>query len=254
MLYAFLSAIFVGYVSAQCSWTDTSSGNTLNLAKLKGSTIDCIGTDNTNYKYTYTPCENGLTCDSQSVMGIQTYIGGTNEICYYIAQWDGGVIQPVYSQDQDGVETWSFYYPNGEATGGCSASGRSMIINWTCDSSQKSPNPSAHEASTCQYEMDIIWSCKGGGGGGSSSSNDLSGGWIFIIILICVFAVYCIFGYVWNKTRNEANGWGDVSKNTPHHDFWCHLHQYVIAGCVVTKEKITGGGSGSTHQEIPDEA
>ena len=71
----------------------------------------------------------------------------------------------------------------------------------------------------------------------SDSSSSLSGGSIFLIILMSFVAMYCIIGYTVNGFKRKE--WKDVKTNIPHYrKFWSHLPRLVIAGCVVTKEML----------------
>lgn len=79
-------------------------------------------------------------------------------------------------------------------------------------------------------------------GGGDSG---LSGGSIFLIILLCVTVVYVIAGCVYNVKRNQTP-LGCAS--CPNKDFWFAIPGLAKAGCAFTVLKIKGcvGGSGSS--------
>merc|ERR1712013_68660 len=80
----------------------------------------------------------------------------------------------------------------------------------------------------------------------------LSGGWVFIIVLLCAIILYCGVGYVvMALTVNKDNGFADFANNIPQRAFWAALPSLVMAGCIVTKEVVmermnkgqSGGGT-----------
>lgn len=82
----------------------------------------------------------------------------------------------------------------------------------------------------------------GGGGGG------IDGGWIFIIIVVCVFSLYLAAGIGWNYTQRDARG----LEMCPNIEFWKALPNLVKDGCLFTLTKVTCGriGDSSTYSSI----
>jgi len=64
--------------------------------------------------------------------------------------------------------------------------------------------------------------CKGSGG----SSGGLSGGSIFLIIILCVSVTYLVGGVIFNKVKNNAAG----VEMIPNHGFWLGLPGLVADG------------------------
>ena len=73
------------------------------------------------------------------------------------------------------------------------------------------------------------------------SSSVLSGGSIFVIILIsCLFA-YFVFGWITCAFLNRKDrGYTDICGNVPHATFWIKLPSLVFAGCCFTKDFLFG--------------
>jgi hypothetical protein len=88
---------------------------------------------------------------------------------------------------------------------------------------------------------------KGGAGGG------LSGGSLFLIILLVAVFVYVVAGCIWNVKRN-SKPFGRES--CPNASFWGALPGHTKAGCAFTFAKLRGlcGGKGSSGSAASEEA
>jgi len=64
----------------------------------------------------------------------------------------------------------------------------------------------------------------------------LSGGSVFVIILLVVIFVYVVGFVIFNKFKREATGLDII----PHRIFWISLFGYVRDGGKFTVEKVTG--------------
>jgi hypothetical protein len=73
-------------------------------------------------------------------------------------------------------------------------------------------NPTRHY--NFQWKTNIV--CPGGGNPTGGPAGGMGGGWIFIIILICVSVVYVIGGIVFLKFVQKKEG----SEIVPNKDFW----------------------------------
>lgn len=96
---------------------------------------------------------------------------------------------------------------------------------------------------------------------GTASGDDggLSGGWAFIIFLICVTAVYVIAGCLFKHYKQGTQG----LESCPNVDFWRDLPALVKDGCKYSMNKVqdliarcqgkpagSGGGGSQTYQEF----
>merc|ERR1712087_240452 len=97
---------------------------------------------------------------------------------------------------------------------------------------------------SCYYEVEIRTKYACGGSftcAGDDDASGLSGGWVFIIILLSALFLYCVVGYVVMATTvNKEGGFADFSNNIPQSSFWSALPKLVLAGCGVTKDSIMG--------------
>jgi len=96
----------------------------------------------------------------------------------------------------------------------------------------------------CQYTLTYgtPHACPGDSGGGGSSSG-LSGGWIFIIILLVGTFLYVVIGCVYKGKQLGATG----MERCPQVDFWRELPGLAKEGCRFTWNKLRGlCGGGST--------
>merc|ERR1719204_2282954 len=71
-------------------------------------------------------------------------------------------------------------------------------------------------------------------GGKSDESKKLSGGWIFIILLICITFVYCTGGIFYNYKYNDDIPNDDYQELVPIIEFWRGFPEYVRVGCEVS--------------------
>eukprot|EP00483_Globobulimina_turgida_P008962 UN08980 len=232
-------------VYSQCRWQ--FGDHTLDLSCLAGRVIRAEDTDPTPHDYTYTICSNGAgSCGADALMCKQVAQSDAS-LCYEIGRWNPA-LSPEYIEEDN---AWQFDYQNGES---CNPSlSRSWAPTFVCNPNEELKWGVVDETfGSCRYTIRIEtkFACDGVKCELDSSSG-LSGGWIFIIILIVGFAVYFIAGYiVMATTVNKAGGFGDFQNNIPQRTFWTTLPSFVFAGCVVTKETVLnlmgkGEGSGS---------
>jgi len=120
-----------------------------------------------------------------------------------------------------------------------------FIASFVCDaqSTAKYSTVTMSQPDSCSYKMNIRTKFACATQTFSDSSSDgLSGGSVFLIILLVVLVVYCIGGYAYNAAyKNEENKhWSDYKTHTPHlNSFWCLVPKWTYAGCCVTKEWIS---------------
>lgn len=110
----------------------------------------------------------------------------------------------------------------------------------------------------CYYEFQVAtkWACPGEVPP-ETEDNSLSGGSIFVIILISGFFAYFVFGWITCAFLNRKDrGCTDICGNVPHATFWIKLPSLVCAGCCFTKDFLfglcskDGGSSTNTNAQI----
>lgn len=87
-----------------------------------------------------------------------------------------------------------------------------------------------------------------GSGSGASSSGGLSGGSVFIIIVLVASVVYVVGGCAFNKLKKGTSG---AKESCPNNEFWFDLPALVKDGFLFTKSKLTGKG-GDGYDKIED--
>jgi len=88
----------------------------------------------------------------------------------------------------------------------------------------------------------------GDGGDGKGDGDDgpaISGGWIFIIILLCLLFIYFVAGVAYNKFRKDAHGLELI----PNHEFWFALPRLVWDGNMYTYRKLRGL-CGASYEQV----
>eukprot|EP01116_Phalansterium_solitarium_P011763 TRINITY_DN27539_c0_g1_i1.p1 TRINITY_DN27539_c0_g1~~TRINITY_DN27539_c0_g1_i1.p1 ORF type:complete len:238 (-),score=26.74 TRINITY_DN27539_c0_g1_i1:219-932(-) len=168
--------------------------------------------------------------------------------CAACQTWSGG-------QACLGVTTSSTFTTNGNSLSlafGGGDDGRSMLINFSCDKTAGTGTPVFNtETASKQYVFD--WSsqyaCAGAptpspsppsGSPGSKQAGGISGGTIFLIVILCSTVVYLGAGVAWNYRRQETG-----VRLIPQVEFWTSIPGLVKDGALFIVAKIRGGGGGS---------
>lgn len=171
-----------------------------------------------------------------------------------VANWGQGY--PTYSRIQasagapkGGVD---MAYHNGKPCNSPSKPPRIAHIQFICDEAVKGPLSAGSDGTQACSEpgytfvYPTIYACPGHAGDGGDSggtvtvSTSLSGGWVFIIILLVSVFIYVVAGLAYNKKRNDI--W-----QCPQWDFWKTVPGLVFAGFGATFNCIKGlFGKGST--------
>jgi len=129
-------------------------------------------------------------------------------------------------------------YANGDSCGAGTPPTKIGVINFYCDptAGRGFVNGTVAEHPTCSYTMNIVtsYACAGGAGGGGSKG--LSGGWVFIIILIVCLFVYIVAGCVYQRKKKGASG----VESIPNIEFWRGLPGLVKEGFSFTWTKLRG--------------
>lgn len=233
-----LSSLIIGVHSA-CSWSvPTGAGGTATL-DLSCLNLESLSTtDNSGHSYEWSVCTDDKSCDGSAAMVAQSNSDGSN--CYILGRWDATIL-PQYS-DQNGG-TWEFQYANGDDD--CGSPARTWAPKFICDPNVETEVDAVRETgNSCYYTVNIATkyactatpiSCA------TDASGALSGGSVFLIILVSALFLYCIVGYiVMGLIVNKEGGLGDFSNNIPNKGFWTVFPSLVVAGCSVTKEAVMG--------------
>ena len=94
-----------------CTWGNLDLSPFLQLSPTR--TVNC--TDSTHgYQFYYLPCTNNLQCTNVGGAMVIQARGDPNGCVKDMAVWDGGHIEPTHALNEDGLDEWVFYYPNGE--------------------------------------------------------------------------------------------------------------------------------------------
>eukprot|EP01084_Bolivina_argentea_P174888 302908_1 len=232
----------------------------IDLNGLSHTSITAEMRDSPRWSLTFTPCRNGCECiDGETdikVMVIQNDNDNPDICMRPIVSWDNGHVQPILIEDKTDKQI-IFEYPiePNEFTGGC-MNGRQGHITFICDENSDPYNKDMYEVwqgdtmdGVCQYYivMETKYACPVTDTSDSISS--MSGGTVFIIIVIVLFSSYCLIGYIFNGYKR--NEWKDIKQNTPHlHTFWVYLPSLVVTGCRVSYEYLYSViGKESPHQD-----
>jgi Autophagy-related protein 27 len=174
-----------------------------------------------------------------------------------ICQYQGGQFVSMIASTAQ-ANTWASVTVNGKATYqthsadgdncvGVTDKPRTSTIIFSCDPDhQVGTLTTSKGANDCDYVINFPTSIACGGGGGSpSKSKGLSGGWVFIIILLCVTPVYIAGGCYWNHRKNPEATWRE---KCPHAGFWAAIPGLTKDGCVFTYQKLRACMSGDNSE------
>jgi len=106
-------------------------------------------------------------------------------------------------------------------------------FNFLCDTSAGdigSLKASQVGANSCEYSIAVYTNlvCSGSTPVNTSSTGGLSGGSVFLIILVVLVAVYFLAGYIYNYYKAKT-------VVAPHRDFWCaRLPFWTKTGCILS--------------------
>jgi len=241
LICVFSLLCIVGKTNAGCGSYTASDGSKYDLDPLTLTTGDYSGTEPgpNNYIYYWNYChpvKATTGCPTGTVSG-QIYQGSCTPIGYMPERIKDGVSGP-----KSGV---TITYVN-NADNKCGPSRtipRQTILTLVCDKGGvESSLVSITEPGTCIYDITIKskYACPIGGGGGVGG---LSGGWVFVIILICGTALYLIVGVVvkWQVMHTEPG-----VELIPNIDFWRELPGLIKDGFFFVKSKITGAAGYSS--------
>eukprot|EP01084_Bolivina_argentea_P077992 141519_1 len=136
-----------------CQWT--IENNILDLRSFSSSdtTITGIDDNNSSLVFAYTPCRNGLVCNSVDTMANLVYIA-TLDCQSYLAIWDNDTdnsVNPSYDSDN---KVWEFIYQNGEPCNNQLPS--EFFVYWYCDDTiPEFKVRSAGLLAPCLYKLEI---------------------------------------------------------------------------------------------------
>jgi hypothetical protein len=137
------------------------------------------------------------------------------------------------------------------------SSTNNVQITYMCnhgdDSITVTTEPDSSDKGACVFAMTVDSSvvC---GTSGRSNKGGLSGGWIFVIILVVVSFVYFVGGMALNRFKNGKSG----AEMIPNITFWRDLPGLVKDGCSYFVAKVKGlcgvkssaSGGSSSYDEI----
>eukprot|EP00824_Muranothrix_gubernata_P016455 TRINITY_DN34049_c0_g1_i1.p2 TRINITY_DN34049_c0_g1~~TRINITY_DN34049_c0_g1_i1.p2 ORF type:complete len:251 (+),score=48.55 TRINITY_DN34049_c0_g1_i1:32-784(+) len=119
-------------------------------------------------------------------------------------------------EEEDGI---TVTYDQGDMCGG---SPRTTQVSFVCDSSTDGEVKAVAE-DNCHYTVTFHtkYAC-------STSGDALSGGWVFIIIVLTLVVLYLVSGIMYRRSRLGVTGW----ESLPNVEFWRQFPGLVKDGCV----------------------
>eukprot|EP01083_Nonionella_stella_P141381 435464_1 len=241
ILFVLCAVIINVHATPLCVFTD-SAGSTeqLDLRTMKAKTLQ--QTDSLTNIYQFTPCKNGINlavCNG-TAMAVKLHSASDHQ-CLILAHWDAAAqaALPLY----DGIrKRWTFNYSTGnECDGGVPYT---FFAYFNCDPKVNDfVVVSAGTPRKCTGEMfiDTQYACVARTTTATPQNKESTtgGGGTFLIIILVGLSVYFVIGYIICAMRNRHRGVIN-SRNIPHHRFWKAFPVLVVAGCLFTKEFVSG--------------
>jgi len=212
-----------------------TSFNGMDLSGLT-TTTEYTGTDSNNFVFHWnfcaTPTEgnSGLCRSWAGASIVQIAQGGCTPLGYLDSQ--------AITETSDGVQIYYINNKDSQCPGGYF---RTTYHKIKCDSSTAYSLDSITEPSTCVYNINARskYVC----GGSKSGAGGLSGGWIFVIILLCSATAYLLVGAVVKWKVMGASPGVDLIPNL---DFWSYFLSLVKDGVLFVKNGFSKTGSYSS--------
>jgi len=239
--------IFVGtHAQADCKGKVGNSNYNLEpLAKAFGDN-DATTQDAAGNTYYYRPCKVVKQADCGQ--------GPTNPANPATCQKDNRMVPKYHNCGITSSAEWKPRTTGGDASGfilhfNAGEDSRQSDIEFICDAGAGTGALTAlTPAENPTHYYHLQWksnlACPGGdgdgdgGGDGGDGDDDggISGGWIFIIILVCIAVLYVVGGVIYKRVRTEDRGIDMI----PNKDFWFSLPLLVVAGHLYIWRKLRG--------------
>lgn len=233
-----LVLLFCGLVSAyECQ--KEVNGDKYNIGQLKGLKIAASGTLGEVYNFFAcaadpSPDPKGVCKDATICQTTTMVPSSANTAIAFFS--DTPVWSPLADPSQKGV---MLKFSNGQVCETAPIVPRVATLNFICDESAGIPTgPTAMtvtEVSKCVYKFDYHNSatCPNKG----LAAEGLSGGSIFLIILVVCIPLYVVIGCVIKRKKMGTTG---MRESCPNIDFWAAIPALVKDGCLFVKGKLTG--------------
>lgn len=193
--------------------------------------VNCDNTQNpVVYTFTTSVCQNSISCGTSSSMTCQT------NNCGNPATVISTNVNILWTATPLGA-TW--VTNTGDATG-CTANRQATYV-WICDATLPE-SIVVTEPASCTYNLAITTDCTQG-----AKTGRMSGGTIFLIILLCVIPVYLGVGILYNwKLKGKALG----KESIPNIEFWTDLPNLIKEGFYFVKGKVCKSKGGEQYDEL----
>lgn len=215
------------------------------ISAFKGEWTGTDPTDPGHYSYTMSFCQESKEdkCKDKGGALCQYDVDKDNELTAMLASFTAQPLPTLeYIEAENPDSGYQLKFVNGdECPMGFTTRERVVTMKLTCDRSNKEKTFQITEPrSDCEYEVDIAskFACDGATSGGG-----LSGGAIFLLIVLGVALIYTLFGCIICVAKfGKPIG----IEACPHKDFWCSLPKLFVAGIGFTIAKIKGCFGGKT--------
>jgi len=232
----------VGNLKSTFGCSASIGGYSVDISSLTSTTDFSAIDTNPNNKYTYyfNPCGVANANQGKCITGQSTMCqssGPTNgaNLGSCTTPATGSPVQPRWELNSTSPLSVKVTYLNGDSCSNGNVPTKLGIVVFTCDpkAGRGYVVGTVTESPPCVFTMNIVTShiCPGGG-----SSSGLSGGWVFIIILIVCIFLYIVAGCVYQRKKKGASG----MESFPNIEFWRGLPGLVKEGFSFTWTKLRG--------------
>lgn len=210
--------------------------NGLDLSALTSATGSYRVKDAQGYSYAFNVC--GVVMDEPECRAQQGLM----------CQYSGSKLEAVVAKWDAGAVTWSALSSSGGEGGllGTTSNGdtcypvstpRTTRLTFLCDPAADLQVVNLMQPATnpCEYDLTVKtkWACAGTAAPDGASSHALSGGWVFVILVLVLSAVYVAGGCLWNYKFHPTS-----AHYFPHLDSWKYLVGLVQDGCRFSWKKL----------------
>ena len=239
--YHFVICLIVVVCDSKCKWKD------ITLEPLSALNIQCD--QNERYDFLYAPCSDTLKCeggqDNNEVGMVLHWNSEQNNCDLVIAKWDE-TVEPYYD-NRYSTDAYSFYYRNAPTDNSC-PNGKSLNLTFIC---QEDADPYDEDTMSCtrgsgpdqgvcyyRFQIQTMYACQSHKPHHENQLevDGLSVGSIMIIIILTLFMIYCLMGYIVNAFKSKD--WFAGRDNLPQYQFWKNVPVWTMIGCKVSYDAL----------------
>jgi hypothetical protein len=234
-----LCAVVLAQSPTCSSKLKAADGSSYDLSYFANTILQATQTDGGQvYTYNISICANSPygcagACSGVNTAGVCQSWGPAPTSAKCFGKWDTAKLTGLNSG-----HGFQIAYEGGDVCGSCNPQGpRTTVVTLICDP-KASTQVSWGTPYGAQPGQPSIFYINGTSSHACPGGGNMDGGWIFIIIVVCLLFVYFVGGVVFNAAVKKQRG----KEMVPNSEFWCDLPALIGDGFKFLIGKCTGKG------------